>query len=63
MPDVGAVRTEARGEAGRLEADIARAMARNDALINPDLIRQWLLWGFFWLMLAPTVGVVISTKF
>ncbi|HSF07538.1 MAG TPA: cbb3-type cytochrome c oxidase subunit I [Methylomirabilota bacterium] len=63
MPDAAVVRTGARGEAGPLEADIARAMARNDALINPDLIRRWLLWGFFWLMLAPTVGVVISTKF
>src|SRR5712691_2029107 len=42
---------------------VERAIARNDALINPDLIRQWLLWGFFWAMLAPTVGVVISTKF
>src|SRR5712664_1245745 len=44
-------------------ADAARAVVRNDALINRELIRQWLLWGFFWLMLAPTVGVVISTKF
>src|SRR2546430_11657218 len=36
---------------------------RNDALINKDLIRQWLLWGLFWLMLFPTVGVIASTKF
>jgi cytochrome c oxidase cbb3-type subunit 1 len=39
------------------------ALARNDELINKDLIRQWLLWGLFWLMAAPTVGVLISTKF
>lgn len=38
-------------------------MVRNDELINRDLIRRWLLWGFFWLMFAPTVGVLISTKF
>ena len=44
-------------------ADVERAAARNDALINRDLIRRWLLWGFFWTMLAPTVGVIISTKF
>ena len=42
---------------------IGRAMARNDELIDRTLIRHWLLWGFFWLMLAPTVGVIISTKF
>ncbi len=45
------------------DAAIARAMARNDELIDRELIRRWLLWGFFWLMLAPTVGVVVSTKF
>jgi len=39
------------------------AVARNDELIDRELIRKWLLWGFFWLMLAPTVGVLISTKF
>ncbi len=39
------------------------AVAANDALIDRDLIRQWLLWGFFWLMLAPTIGVLVSTKF
>ena len=54
----GAMAGEERGDAG-----VERAMARNDALVNPDLIRQWLLWGLFWAMLAPTVGVVVSTKF
>src|SRR5437899_9965797 len=39
------------------------ATVRNDALVNKDLIRQWLLWGLFWLMLFPTVGVIASTKF
>ena len=39
------------------------AVARNDELIDRTLIRRWLLWGLFWLMLAPTVGVVVSTKF
>lgn len=36
---------------------------RNDELIDKDLIRRWLGWGFFWLLFAPTVGVVVSTKF
>jgi cytochrome c oxidase cbb3-type subunit I len=35
----------------------------NDELIDAPLIRGWLLWGFVWLMAAPTVGVLISTKF
>ena len=40
--------------------EIAR---RNDELIDKNLIRQWLLWGFFWLLFAPLVGVIASTKF
>lgn len=42
---------------------VQEAAARNDAVINRDLIRQWLLWGLFWLMLFPTIGVILSTKF
>src|SRR5262245_1370299 len=45
------------------EARILEARRLNDTLIDPDLIRQWLLWGFFWLLFAPTVGVLVSTKF
>lgn len=33
------------------------------ALIDRELIRKWLYWGLFWLMFAPTVGVIVSTKF
>lgn len=55
--------SSAGAEAPAVAADVAQAIARNDELINRDLIRQWLLWGFFWLMFAPTVGVVIATKF
>jgi cytochrome c oxidase cbb3-type subunit I len=39
------------------------APARNDRLIHATLIRQWLAWGFAWLLFAPTVGVLVSTKF
>jgi cytochrome c oxidase cbb3-type subunit I len=35
----------------------------SDELINKDLIKSWLLWGFFWILFAPTVGVIVSTKF
>ncbi len=54
---------DARTDGGRMAADIGRAMVRNDELIDRTLIRRWLLWGFFWLMFAPTVGVIVSTKF
>ena len=39
------------------------ASLKNDELINKDLIKQWLLWGFFWVLFAPTLGVIVSTKF
>src|SRR5215831_15941395 len=58
-----AATTQAETIGGGATARVERAIARNDALVNPALIRQWLLWGLFWTMLAPTVGVVISTKF
>ena len=34
-----------------------------DELIDPQLIRQWLLWGMAWVMLMPAVGVLISGMF
>jgi cytochrome c oxidase cbb3-type subunit I len=34
-----------------------------DQLIDRSLIRKWLYWGLFWVMFAPTVGVIVSTKF
>lgn len=34
-----------------------------DALIDRPLILKWIYWGLFWLMFAPSVGVVISTMF
>jgi cytochrome c oxidase cbb3-type subunit I len=41
----------------------ANEAVRNDALIDKVLIRGWLAWGFFWLLFAPTIGVIVSTKF
>jgi cytochrome c oxidase cbb3-type subunit 1 len=34
-----------------------------DALVDPRLVRLWLYWGMFWLLAAPSVGVIISTYF
>ncbi len=34
-----------------------------DALVDWRVVRTWLLWGMFWLMVAPTVGALISSLF
>jgi cytochrome c oxidase cbb3-type subunit 1 len=38
-------------------------VARNDALIDTDLIRAWLAAGLVWLLVFPTIGALVSTKF
>ena len=45
------------------EAALREASSRNDELIDADLIRKWLAWGLGWLLLFPTIGAFISTKF
>ena len=45
------------------EAALRNATRRNDELVNADLVRKWLAWGLGWLLLFPTIGVIISTKF
>jgi cytochrome c oxidase cbb3-type subunit I len=45
------------------EADLRQASSRNDELIDADLIRKWLACGLGWLLLFPTIGAFISTKF
>lgn len=34
-----------------------------DDLVNFDLVRVWLYWGMFWLLVTPTIGVTISVMF
>lgn len=41
----------------------ADRVAELDKLIDRRLIRLWLYWGMFWLLVAPSVGVFISTYF
>ena len=43
--------------------DTPLAVARNDALIDTDLIRAWLAAGLVWLLVFPTIGALVSTKF
>lgn len=34
-----------------------------DALVDGPVVRTWLYWGMFWLMVTPSVGVAISGLF
>jgi cytochrome c oxidase cbb3-type subunit 1 len=34
-----------------------------DRLVDRPLVRVWLYWGLFWLMITPTFGVTISAMF
>jgi len=45
------------------EVQVRAASLQNDALVNADLVRKWLATGLGWLLLFPTVGVIVSTKF
>jgi cytochrome c oxidase cbb3-type subunit 1 len=38
-------------------------MAENTGLINTRIIKGWLLWGFFWSIFAPLIGILVSLKF
>ncbi len=46
-----------------MEPQVPAPASFNDALVNADLVRKWLASGLGWLLLFPTVGVIISTKF
>ena len=34
-----------------------------DELVDWPVVRAWLLWGMFWLLVAPSVGVLLSGLF
>src|SRR2546425_2000560 len=38
-------------------------VTRNDDLLDGNLTRRWLAWGFVWLLVFPTVGAVVAAKF
>src|SRR5438034_231839 len=48
--------------AGMSVADVP-VVTRNDDLLDGNLIRRWLAWGFVWLLVFPTVGAVVAAKF
>lgn len=39
------------------------ALTGLDQLIDRPLIRRWLYWGMFWMLFAPSIGVLVATKF
>ncbi len=38
-------------------------MPSESNLVNNTIVKQWLMWGFFWAILAPTLGIILSLKF
>lgn len=32
-------------------------------LVNEKTVREWLIWGFFWAIFAPFIGIILSLKF
>jgi cytochrome c oxidase cbb3-type subunit I len=32
-------------------------------LVNRGIVRSWLLWGFFWAIFAPVIGIILSLTF
>ncbi len=32
-------------------------------LVNSNIVKSWLSWGFFWSIFAPLVGILVSLKF
>jgi len=38
-------------------------MSDAQKLVNNDIVRDWLRWGFVWGIVAPLVGILVSLKF
>jgi len=38
-------------------------MPSENTLVNTATVKQWLMWGFAWAILAPTFGIILSLKF
>ncbi len=38
-------------------------MPSENNLVNNKIVKQWLMWGFFWAIFAPAVGIILSLKF
>jgi len=38
-------------------------MSSENNLVNNTIVKQWLMWGFVWAILAPAFGIILSLKF
>ena len=38
-------------------------MLKENDLVNNEIVKHWLMWGFFWGIFAPGVGILLSLKF
>ena len=38
-------------------------MERQEGLVNKELVKEWLKWGFFWSIFGPLIGILVSLKF
>lgn len=38
-------------------------MNSENGLVNREVVKSWLLWGFFWAVVGPTFGIILSLKF
>ena len=38
-------------------------MDNSNNLVDKQVVRSWLLWGFFWAVFAPFIGIILSLKF
>ena len=38
-------------------------MDSSNTIVNKQLVKSWLLWGFFWAVFAPAIGIILSLKF
>lgn len=38
-------------------------MGNGNDLVNKDIVKSWLMWGFFWAIFAPFIGILLSLKF
>lgn len=42
--------------------NMADRVPDND-LVHKEIVKSWLTWGFFWAILAPLLGIILSLKF
>jgi cytochrome c oxidase cbb3-type subunit 1 len=39
------------------------SLDKGNGLVNNKIVKEWLLWGFFWAVFAPLLGILLSLTF